>query len=99
MNGNKKKDPITLKEGITALLDAYRLNGKLDEATVIASWEKIMGALIAKKTEKIAVRDGVIFLKIASTALKHELRMSKDKMIDLINKDLGRKVIVDIKLY
>ena len=93
---SRKADIQPLKESLQALVNAYKLQGKLNEVTIVESWEKIMGKAIAIKTQEIYFRHGKLFVRIASAPLKHELVMAKTKVIDLINAQVGVRAIEEV---
>jgi predicted nucleic acid-binding Zn ribbon protein len=92
----RKADIQPLKDGIKALLKAYRLQGKMNEVFIVSSWEKIMGKAIALKTQELYFRDHKLFVRLTSAPLKHELNMSKGKVIALINAEVGETVIEEV---
>lgn len=97
----KKDDPrkaqaAPLKEAINDLLKVYRIDGKFNQTKVIAFWEKTMGKTIANRTGRIFLKDKTLFIEITSAPLKHELSLSKSKMIELINKEFGAGLVEDI---
>lgn len=92
----RKADIQPLKESLQALVNAYKLQGKLNEVTIVESWGKIMGKAIAIKTQEIYFRNGKLFVRLSSAPLKHELVMAKTKVIDLINAEVGMKAIEEV---
>jgi predicted nucleic acid-binding Zn ribbon protein len=93
---SRQADVVTLKDGITALLKAYRLQGKLNEVTVVSSWERIMGKAVALKTQEIYISQGKLFVRLSSAPLKHELVMAKTRVLEIINAEVGEKVIQEV---
>ncbi|CAN5778355.1 hypothetical protein BH24BAC1_BH24BAC1_01550 [soil metagenome] len=92
----RKADIQPLKDGIKALLKTYRLQGKMNEVFIVSSWEKIMGKAIALKTQELYFKDHKLFVRLSSAPLKHELNMSKAKVIALINAEVGEPVIEEV---
>jgi predicted nucleic acid-binding Zn ribbon protein len=92
----RRGDIVSLKDSITALLKAYRLQGKLNEVTVVASWEKIMGKAVALKTKEVYVSNGKLFVRLTSAPLKHELVMAKTRVMELINSEVGESIIKEV---
>jgi hypothetical protein len=94
---NPRKAEISpLKDVINDLLKAYKLTGKFNETHIIASWERIMGAPIAKRTTSLNISNKKMYVKLNSAPLKQELSMSKTKIVELLNNDLGQVVIEEI---
>lgn len=91
-----RKNEQTLKEAISDLLEHYHLKNKLSEAKIIADWEKLMGKTIAKYTKHIYIKDKKLFLHVDSAPLRQELTYSKEKIMEIINKEMGEKLIEDV---
>jgi predicted nucleic acid-binding Zn ribbon protein len=94
----KESNEQTLKEAIKELINTYRLESGMLENKVINSWEKITGKIIAKHTVKIYIRDKKLFLKLDSPALKNELSFAREKLINLVNKEVGQNAVTEIIL-
>jgi hypothetical protein len=92
----RKADIQPIGESIKALLQAYRLQGKLNEVQIVQSWEKIMGKPIAMKTKELYFRDHKLFVRLTSAPLKHELNMSKSKVVELLNREVGEEAVKDV---
>ena len=93
---SRKSEVFTLKEAVQDLLNTYRLKDRFDEAQLIASWEKIMGAPIAKRTNKIFIRNKVMFVELKSAPLKHELNQSKSKVLNLFRQEFGHEIVKEV---
>lgn len=93
---SRKAEVHSLKECIDELLDIYRIRGKFNQSQIIASWEKLMGAPVSKRTTDIFFRDKTLYVKLSSAALKHELSLSKSKIIQLLNEEAGDSVVEEV---
>lgn len=87
---------LTLKDSIDAYLKAFRLQKRYDETYIIANWERLVGKQIASMTEKIWVNNKKIYLKVNSAPLRHELMLSRSKLIEILNRDMDPPVIEEI---
>ncbi|NML66892.1 DUF721 domain-containing protein [Hymenobacter sp. RP-2-7] len=92
----RQADTIPLKEGLEALVRAYRLGGKLSEVSLVASWERVMGKAVALKTKEVYVSKGKLFVRLTSAPLKHELVMAKTRVLDLLNAEAGTQVVSEV---
>src|SRR5687767_6642617 len=86
----------TVGEAIRTLLNSYRIESKFDEATLIASWERLVGSPIAKRTKKVYIKDKVLFVEFKSPSMKNDFLLHKSKVLDLFQKQFGREVVKDI---
>lgn len=87
---------MPLKDGLAALVKAYHLGGKLNEVTVVSSWERVMGKAVALKTREVFVKQGKLFVRLTSAPLKHELVMAKTRVVEMINEAVGEVVIQEV---
>jgi predicted nucleic acid-binding Zn ribbon protein len=83
-------------DAIRQLLNAYHLKPKFDEANLIASWERIVGKPIAKRTKKIYIRNRVLFIELDSPSMKSDLSFHKNEIIRMINSEFGQDMLKEI---
>jgi len=88
----------SLKEAIDQLLKAYKLDDKMAERRLIGSWDSVMGAMIAKHTKDLSIRNKQLFVTLDSSGLRNELSMAKTKIIKMLNDEVGREVITEVIL-
>ena len=93
-----KHNEHSIKEAIEHLLKAYRLDDRLAEKRLIASWENVMGKMIAKHTLDLSIRHKQLFVTLDSSALRNELALAKSKIIKSLNDFAGKEVINEIIL-
>lgn len=86
----------SLGEVIKKLLDTYRLNSRYNETYVAAQWEAIVGKSIASRTQKLNIKNKVLYITMNSSAMAQELYLAKTRFIELINEKMGEQVIDDI---
>ncbi len=94
----RKHNEHSLKEVIDQLLKAYKLDDKLAERRLIASWESVMGAMIAKHTTDLYIKHKQLFVSLDSAALRNELSLAKTKIVKMLNDEVGLEVINDVIL-
>lgn len=92
----RKAETNTIKSAMQDLLSTYKIQDKFNATQMVASWERIMGEPIAKRTEKVFVKEKKLYVKITSGALKQELALSKDKVKDLFLNEFGEDALLDI---
>ena len=70
----------------------------IDKIKILEAWKKVMGKNIEKYTSNVNYKKGVLSVKLKSSVLKEELFFEKEKVIKLLNENLGKKYIQEIKL-
>jgi predicted nucleic acid-binding Zn ribbon protein len=92
----RKPGVTPLKEAIEQMFNSSHMKKGYDESYLTAHWEKIMGHTIASRTQKVYVRDRVLFLQIESAPLRSELVHAKNKIIELINREMKTSLINEV---
>jgi len=87
---------MSLKEALKAMLEQYRLKGKLNQSRIRNQWERMMGPSIASYTRDIKLYRGKLFITIESAALRQELSYGKEKIKRNLNEELGEEAIREV---
>jgi hypothetical protein len=80
------------------LMKELHIDQKLLEVRIINSWGEILGANIQRATNKIFVKNRVLFVYLKSPIVRNELMMMKSNIIKRLNEQVGEKVIDDLVL-
>jgi hypothetical protein len=59
-------------------------------------WEKVMGATIAKFTDRIEIRNGTLFIYTQMAPLKNELVFQRDLIIKRINESMQETIVREV---
>ena len=70
----------------------------IDKIKIQEAWKIVMGKNIEKYTSNVRYKKGVLSVKLKSSVLKEELFFEKEKVKKLLNENLGKKYIQEIKL-
>ena len=70
----------------------------IDNVRVQDAWVKTMGENIQKYTYNVKYKKGILYIKLKSSVLKEELIFEKNKVIKLINEELGKEYVKDLVL-
>lgn len=89
----RHSDTQRVSEAMTDLLKEYRIQDKFLESRLIDSWEQVMGGPIASRTSKLYIKDKTLFVHLTSAPLRQELEMSKGRVLELLEKEMGQKVV------
>lgn len=81
---------------IQAMLQEYHIKSKFDEQNVVASWERLVGKPIAKRTRRVFVRNKVVFVELDSPSMKHDLQFHKGQILEIFRKEFGEEAVGDL---
>lgn len=93
---SKKGEMKTVGEALQDLLQTYRLKDRFDEKSVLASWERLVGKPIAKRTKKVWLRNSVLFVEFDSPTIKSDFSFHKTKVIEVFQKEFGKEAVKEI---
>jgi predicted nucleic acid-binding Zn ribbon protein len=80
------------------LMQRLGLRERLHETEVIDAWAKIVGEFIAAHSAPVALREGILYVRVLQPALHYELeQVSKIDILRRLRKRFGGKTIRDIR--
>lgn len=86
----------TIGDAVRQMLGTFRIESKFNEANLLASWERLVGGPIAKRTKKVYIKDKVLFVEFKSPSMKNDFLLHKTHVLNLFQKEFGREVVKDI---
>ena len=94
----RKFEPQSLGEVLDDIIHSKALNAGITNAKVNALWIQLMGENINSYTEKITLKNRTLTVALSSAPLREELSYGKEKIIKMMNEELGEPVIEKIIL-
>ena len=83
---------------VPKLMQRLGLRERLHETEVIEAWSKIVGEFIAAHSAPVALRDGILYVRVLQPALHYELeQVSKIEILRKLKKRFGTKTIRDLR--
>jgi predicted nucleic acid-binding Zn ribbon protein len=80
------------------LMQRMGLRERLHETEVIEAWSKIVGEFIAAHSTPVALREGVLYVRVLQPALHYELeQVSKIEILRKLKRRFGTKTIRDLR--
>ncbi len=92
----RKSNTQTIASVIKDYLKEAQIEGKLKEVQVVNSWEELVGKTIARRTNRIYIKNGKLYLHMNSSIVKNELLMFRESIIERINTNAGEEIVKEI---
>lgn len=92
----RKTNEQSIKDILTEMVDYYRLRSRLTQTQVEQIWARTMGPAIANYTRDIKVRNKKLFVSIESAPLRQELAMGREKILKILNEELGENRVEEV---
>lgn len=94
-NFESKSIKIILDNLITG---SKSLNSGLNNVKVQKLWQETLGSNVNSYTKEITLKNKTLYVSLSSSVLRQELSYGKQKIVDLINKEIGDEIITKIVL-
>ena len=101
--GVSEKPPIRERwqspgDVLPKLMQRLGLRERLQENEVMEAWSRIVGDFIATHSTPVALREGVVYVRVLQPALHYELeQVSKIDILRKLKQRFGSKTIRDIR--
>src|ERR1700747_3716487 len=83
---------------VPRLMQRLGLRERLRETEVIDAWSKTVGDFIAAHSAPVALREGVLYVRVLQPALHYELeQISKTEILRKLKQRFGSQTIRDIR--
>jgi hypothetical protein len=83
---------------LSQIIQTNKLESGLNQVSVIDAWKNLMGNGVNNYTRNVALRGNTLYVELTSAVLREELSYGKDKIIKMINEELGKEVVKVIVL-
>lgn len=93
LNKNQKIQDI-----LSFFVKDNKLEKGLDNVRVGAAWRELLGKGVQNYTTNVRLQNKTLYVNLSSSVLRQELSYGKDKIIKLINDELGKEVVDKIIL-
>ena len=85
-------------EVLPKLMQRLGLRERLHETEVIEAWSKIVGDFLAAHSAPVALREGVLYVRVLQPALHYEFeQVSKIDILRKLKQRFGSKIIRDVR--
>lgn len=88
----------SLSDVLKDFIASNRLEKGLNKVSVEEAWHRLMGPAISKYTDKVILEGDILRIRLSSSVLREELSYGKEKIIEMINEELGQELVRKIVL-
>lgn len=91
-------DNISLGDALKEFIQTNRLEKGLDVVNAKRAWKNMMGVAIYKYTTDVKLDGDTLHVQLSSSVLREELSYGKEKIIKMLNEELGKQLIKKLVL-
>lgn len=92
-----KRDVQSVKDLILRNLREQGLEMPLLQKRLVEAWPQIAGPLIQRYTLNTYIYNQTLYVRLSSPALRSELLMRRQELVNNLNQYVGSQVITDIR--
>lgn len=86
-------EELSIQDVLKNFISHNKLQSGIDKVEVKEVWFKLMGNGVANYTEEVELRKETLYVKLTSSVLREELMFGRDKIIQMINQEIGKEVV------
>ncbi len=83
----------SIQELMKDVIKENKLTKGMHQMSVKEAWSKLMGVGVASYTNKVELNGKTLIVNLKSSVLREELSYGKEKIIKMMNDELGEKLI------
>ncbi|WP_320815125.1 DUF721 domain-containing protein [Flavobacterium sp.] len=88
----------SIQDVLKNFISHNKLQGGIDKIEVKEVWFSLMGNGVANYTEEVELRKETLYVKLTSSVLREELMFGREKIIKMINQEIGKEVVKTLVL-
>ncbi|MGS2739876.1 DUF721 domain-containing protein [Sinomicrobium sp. M5D2P17] len=94
----RHSEHIPLSEALKAFIKENRLQSGMDKIDVRDAWKQLMGSGINNYTADIQLKGDTLYINLTSSVLREELSYGREKIVKMINDELGKELVKKLVL-
>ncbi|WP_299060519.1 DUF721 domain-containing protein [uncultured Polaribacter sp.] len=94
----RENDSFSIEDLMKTFIKENNLSKGMQKIKVEETWVKMMGPGVATHTTSIKLQHKTLVIQLSSSVLREELSYGKDKIIKMMNEEVGDEVITKLIL-
>ena len=94
----RENDSLSVKDLMASFLKENNLSKGMQKLEIEDAWAKLMGQGVVSYTTKIQLQNKTLVVALSSSVLREELSYGKEKIIKMLNEEMGEKLITKLML-
>ena len=86
-------DHLSISDALKEFVSDNKLQKGLDKVNVRDVWNSQMGPAIEKYTIAIKLDRDTLYVQLSSSVLREELSYGKEKIVKMLNEELGKELV------
>ncbi|MFL9837968.1 DUF721 domain-containing protein [Flavobacterium sp. ST-75] len=91
-------DYNSVSDVLKQFIESNNLQKGMDKIDVRDAWKNLMGNGVNNYTREIMLKGTTLYVELTSAVLREELSYGKEKIVKMINEEMGREIIKEVIL-
>jgi hypothetical protein len=89
----RNNEHISIADALKEFVETNKLETGLNKVNVADAWAKLMGNGVNNYTTSVQLERDTLYVQLSSSVLREELSYGKEKIITMLNDELGKALI------
>jgi len=94
----RENDSFSIEDLMQSFIKENNLSKGMQKIKVEEIWHKMMGPGVGTHTTSVKLQNKTLIIQLKSSVLREELSYGKEKIIKMMNEELGEEVISKLML-
>lgn len=94
----RENDSFSIEDLMKTFIKENNLTKGMQKLKVEETWHKMMGPGVATHTTSVKLQNKTLIISLSSSVLREELSYGKQKIIKMMNEEIGEEVISKLLL-
>jgi hypothetical protein len=94
----RNNEHISIQDALKEFVETNKLEKGLNKVNVADAWAKLMGNGVNNYTTSVNLERDTLYIQLNSSVLREELSYGKQKIINMLNEELGKEIIKKLVL-
>ncbi|CAL2101767.1 RNA-binding protein [Tenacibaculum sp. 190130A14a] len=94
----RENNSFSIKDLMGSFIQENNLKKGFQKMHIEEAWEKLMGAGVASYTSEVKLQNGTLIVRLTSSVLREELSYGKEKIINMLNHEMGEDLVKRLML-
>ncbi|QMU64871.1 MAG: DUF721 domain-containing protein [Flavobacteriaceae bacterium] len=94
----RENEFFSVKDLMHSFMKENNLSKGMSKLKIKEAWIKLMGQGVASYTDSIELQNKTLIVKLSSSVLRGELNYGKEKIIKMLNDEVGEQVVYKLML-
>ena len=95
----RSSNESSISDVLKQFIEVNKLESGMDKIDVEQAWKNLMGNGVNTYTKEVVLKGTILYVTLSSAVLREELSYGKDKIIKMINEEMGNEVVKSIVLW